>query len=345
MAGGETPAVPPFASDPVQPPLAVQESAFALVQVNVEAAPAVMVAGLAVRVTEGSGSDVGVATVIFAAACAVPPELLQARAYVVVVAGDTPTEPLVSRAPDQPPLPTQLEAFLLDHRSVALVPAVMVCALELSVTVGATDVGVAGWTVTVTAALPLPPVPEQFRVYVVVLVGATRAVPLVACVPDHPPDAVHVVAWVVDQLTVAPWPAVKVAGVAVRVTVAATGGVTGGEVTGGVVTGGAVTGGVVTGGAVTGGVVTGGAVTGGVVTGGAVTGGVVTGGVVTGGVVTGGAVITSRVVVSQAEVVPVASMAHTAKVYTPATLAVPVMSPLGFTIMPKGGVPVSRLPV
>ena len=48
--------VPLAASVPVQPPLAVQEFALVLDQVRVELPPAVIVVGLAVRVTVGAAA-------------------------------------------------------------------------------------------------------------------------------------------------------------------------------------------------------------------------------------------------------------------------------------------------
>jgi len=54
-----------------------------------------------------------------------------------------------------------------------------------------------------------------------VLVGATVSVPLVASVPVQPPDAVHDVALVLDQVKVELSPVVIVAGVAFNVTVGA----------------------------------------------------------------------------------------------------------------------------
>ena len=49
----------------------------------------------------------------------------------------------------------------------------------------------------------VPPLPVQERVKVVLEVGEIDCVPLVPCVPLHPFDAVHEVALVVDQVSVA----------------------------------------------------------------------------------------------------------------------------------------------
>jgi hypothetical protein len=72
VAVGDTVLVPLSGSGPVAPPLAVHESAFWLDQVNVDFAPAVMVLGLAVKVTVGAGVGADVSTVIFVEASAVP---------------------------------------------------------------------------------------------------------------------------------------------------------------------------------------------------------------------------------------------------------------------------------
>jgi hypothetical protein len=66
--------------------------------------------------------------------------------------------------------------------------------------------GVAPPEVTVTVAeagvAVVPPGPVQAREYVVVAVGETSSVPLIACAPVQPPEAVQVVALVLDQVSV-----------------------------------------------------------------------------------------------------------------------------------------------
>jgi hypothetical protein len=70
---GLTLSVPLVASVPVQPPLAVQEVAFVLDQVNIELAPDAMVVGFADRVAVGIGAIVTVAL----AGALVPPTPVQ----------------------------------------------------------------------------------------------------------------------------------------------------------------------------------------------------------------------------------------------------------------------------
>ena len=81
-----------------------------------------------------------------------------------------------------------------------------------------------GVTDTVAVALADAPLRVHVRVKLVVAVSApVDAVPLVAFVPFHPPDAVHSVAFVELQVSVADPPLATLVGVAVNVTVAACG--------------------------------------------------------------------------------------------------------------------------
>ncbi len=75
---------------------------------------------------------------------------------------------------------------------------------------------------TVTVALTTgeePPVPVQVIEYVVLVVGETDCVPLTAFVPDHPPEAVQVVALVLVHESVEEEPEVIEVGAAERETV------------------------------------------------------------------------------------------------------------------------------
>jgi len=70
---GDTLEVPLSATAPLAPLIAVQESAFAVDQVNVTLAPAVIVVGVAVKVMMGAGVGVVAAvTVILVEAWALP---------------------------------------------------------------------------------------------------------------------------------------------------------------------------------------------------------------------------------------------------------------------------------
>ncbi len=78
---------------------------------------------------------------------------------------------------------------------------------------------VAGVTLTVALCEAEPPAPVQAKVYLVAAVrAAVLCEPLIASAPLQPPDAVHEVALVDDQLSVDAAPLVTLLGVAVRVT-------------------------------------------------------------------------------------------------------------------------------
>jgi hypothetical protein len=78
---------------------------------------------------------------------------------------------------------------------------------------------VAGVTLTVVLCEAEPPAPVQAKVYLVAAVrGAVLCEPLIASVPLQPPEAVHEVALLDDQRSVAVAPLATVLGVAVRVT-------------------------------------------------------------------------------------------------------------------------------
>jgi len=80
VAVGDKLELPLSALAPLQPLLAVQESAFVLFQVKVDEPPEVMVVWFADNVTVGAGVGAGAltaVTVILVEACALPPEPVQ----------------------------------------------------------------------------------------------------------------------------------------------------------------------------------------------------------------------------------------------------------------------------
>lgn len=167
---------------------------------------------------EGTGGGFEVLTVTVAVALAVPPVPVHVSVYEVVAVGLTICVPLVASEPFQPPEAVHAVAFVLDHVSVELLPAVMLAGLAASDTVGVA-LPPPPPTFTVTLAEPDPLVPVQVSVYAVVLVGETVAMPLVAFAPVQPPLAVQEVALVVDQVKFELLPDVIVVGLAVKVTV------------------------------------------------------------------------------------------------------------------------------
>ena len=136
--------------------------------------------------------------------------------------GETVVLPLVGCDPDQLPPAVQLVALVLDQDNVELAPDWICVGLAVRVTVGAAG----AVTATVALAWAVPPVPVQLRMYVDVPVGVTLVLPLVDSEPDQLPLAVQVVALVLDQDSVELAPDWICVGLAVRVTVGATGAVT-----------------------------------------------------------------------------------------------------------------------
>jgi hypothetical protein len=107
---------------------------------------------------------------------------------------------------------------------VAGAPTLTAAGASAAITVAAGS----GVTATVNEfCVCAPEVPTQPSAYVVVVVGATLEVPLEACAPLQPPEAVQTaVVSVSDQLSTALLPATMVAGVAVRVSSGAPTGLT-----------------------------------------------------------------------------------------------------------------------
>jgi len=138
--------------------------------------------------------------------------------YVPVVAGVTDKLPLVALAPVQDPEAVQLVALLADQLIVAEAP----CLIEVGDTAMVT-VGVGWLTVTETDLFTVPPAPVQLMVYVTVPVaaGVTDWLPLMALLPDQPPEAVQLVTLVVAHDSVVALPSVTVLGEALKLSVGA----------------------------------------------------------------------------------------------------------------------------
>jgi len=125
----------------------------------------------------------------------------------------------------------EAEMTMLDSVPVPVLVNDTVCAGLVVPVAWLAKVSVVGLTVATGCPAPLtvieaealfdPPVPLQISVYVEtpVIVGDTRLLPLVGCVPLHAPLAVHAVACVLDQVKVELLPEVSVDGFAVKVTV------------------------------------------------------------------------------------------------------------------------------
>jgi hypothetical protein len=116
-----------------------------------------------------------------------------------------------------PPESVQLMALLEDQVRVADDPLVTLVGLALRLTVGLGIVSVT-WTVSAAAVVPLAPL--QVSVKLAGLVRApVLALPLVALLPDQPPEAVQLVALLEDQTRVADEPLVTLVGAAIRLRV------------------------------------------------------------------------------------------------------------------------------
>jgi hypothetical protein len=205
---------PLSASEPLQPPEAAQELAPVADQVNFEAAPLASVLGLAVSMTVGAAA----VTVTVAVCAALPPAPVQVSVYVAfAVSAPLECDPLVASLPLHPPEAVQEVVFADDQDRVALLPLEMVLGLALKLTVGAGAV-----TETVADCAAVPPAPAQVSVYVAFASSAPVGwEPLVAWLPDQPPEAVQEVAFVVDQLKVELLPLTMELGLVARVTVGA----------------------------------------------------------------------------------------------------------------------------
>jgi hypothetical protein len=126
-------------------------------------------------------------------------------------------EPLVALVPDQAPDAAQEVALMADQVRVALPPRAIVLGLADKLTVGA-----GALTETVADCVALPPAPVQVSAYVVLAVIALLdCEPLIALLPDQPPEAVQAVVLVDDQVSVVVAPLLTVLGAAERLTVGA----------------------------------------------------------------------------------------------------------------------------
>jgi hypothetical protein len=192
--------LPLAAKAPLQPPEAVQEVALTELQVKVEDPPLAIVGGLAISVAVGMGLVVTVTVAV--AGVLVPPGPAHVSEYaVLVVSAPVLWLPLVANVPLQPPEAVHDVALVELQVSVDAPPLATFVEFAVSMAVG-TGLAV---TVTVAAtAVLVPPPPEQVSEYVVSVVKApVLRVPLVANAPVQPPEALHDVALVELQVSVA----------------------------------------------------------------------------------------------------------------------------------------------
>jgi len=111
----------------------------------------------------------------------------------------------------------QLVALVEDQVRVADEPLVTLVGLAVRLTVGLGTTSVT-WALSAAAVVPLAPL--QVSVKIVELVRApVLALPLVALLPDQPPEAVQLVALLEVQTRVADEPLLTVVGAAIRLRV------------------------------------------------------------------------------------------------------------------------------
>ncbi len=126
-------------------------------------------------------------------------------------------EPLTLLEPAHAPDAVQALALVADQLKVELLPLVMLLGLAVSTTCGAGEL-----SDTVADCSALPPDPVQVSVNVeFALIAPVDCEPLKALPPDHAPEAVQVLAWLDNQVSVEERPEFTVLGFAVSCTTAA----------------------------------------------------------------------------------------------------------------------------
>jgi hypothetical protein len=123
------------------------------------------------------------------------------------------------REPLHDPEAVQLVAWVVDQRSCVLPPLVTLVGFALNVSVGAAPL----CTVTVAERCTPPPAPEHDSVNVrlVVMLPIVQPADARGREPLHDPEAVQLVAWVVDQRSCVLPPLVTLVGFALNVSVGA----------------------------------------------------------------------------------------------------------------------------
>jgi hypothetical protein len=133
------------------------------------------------------------------------------------VSAPVETVPSSDWGPFHAPEAVQLVALVLDHVSVDALPFATLVGDALKVSVGA---GVPAEITTMTLCVMLPPVPVQASVKVESIVSApVEAVPLSDWGPLQAPEAVQLVALVLDHVSVDALPLATLVGEALKVSV------------------------------------------------------------------------------------------------------------------------------
>jgi hypothetical protein len=199
---------------PDQAPEAEQDVAFAEDQLRVALPPLAIALGPTLRLTVG----VGDLTETVVDCAALPPGPLQVKMYVVLTfKAPVDSVPRAVLVPNQPPEAVHEVALVDAQVIVVLLPWEIVLGLALIWTVGAAEA-----TDTVADCVAVPPTPVQVSVNVeLALIGPVDCEPLGLRLPDHAPEAEHVLAFGLLQVSVAEPPEATVLGWACRVTAGA----------------------------------------------------------------------------------------------------------------------------
>jgi hypothetical protein len=199
--------VEPFVDfSPLHEPAAVQLVALVLDHVSVEVAPEATEVGVADKVTVGGCST---STTTVDEVLPPGPEHVRTNVLFWLSVADT-WLPDTFLLPDQAPDAVQLVAFVLDQTSVVVSPDLTLLGVAVKVTIGGYN------TSTITEAAPVPPAPSQVNVKVL---GCVRGPEVweddvCAVMPDQAPDAIHLVALVLVQVSIVLSPARTLVGFA-----------------------------------------------------------------------------------------------------------------------------------
>lgn len=211
---------PLVATFPDHPPEAMQLVAFVLLQVKVELPPPATLVGFAFNISVGAAGVVMTATVTDCEIEPLPPEQLRVN-VLSLVSAPVDCDPLVVFVPDHAPEAVQLVTFVVSQLRVEALPLVTLVGFAVSVNVGSDG----GETDAVTVCDVVPPAPVQLsEKKLVTFKGADVSVPEVGFAPFHAPEAVQLVASLLDQSSLTVLPATTVVGVALNRSVGAGGG-------------------------------------------------------------------------------------------------------------------------
>jgi hypothetical protein len=217
------PAVQPFEAsgrEPLHDPDAIQLVALVVAQRSTVLPPLATLVGFALKVSVGAAEPL--CTVTLAERWIEPPPPEHVSVYVRLLVMPPAVQPFEAsgREPLQDPDAVQLVALVVAQRSTVLPPLATLVGFALKVSVGAAE---PLCTVTLAERWIEPPPPEHVNVYVRLLVMPPAVQPFEASgrEPLQDPDAVQLVALVVDQRSTVLPPLAILVGFALNVRVGA----------------------------------------------------------------------------------------------------------------------------